>query len=262
MNLNGKTALVTGAGRGIGKGCALELARQGADIIINDRTGSPDLASTADEIRALDRQCTPIEADVFSRQGCAQLVEDAVATVDRIDILVSNPAFSRRGDFLDYDTELFEKTLQGTLAGGFHMGQLVSRHMVEHGGGGKIVFISSVHGQMPLGRAISYNAAKAGLDHLARSIAVELLPHRINVNVIAPGWIDTPGEHETFPEDTIAKEGAKLPWGRLGRPDEIGSAAAFLCSDAADYITGVVLPVDGGFRYRDCQPNALPREAN
>ena len=259
MNLTGKIALVTGAGRGIGKGCALELARHGADVLLNDRPGSPDLESATEEIRALGRLCTPIEADAFSREGCTQMVAAALEAAGRIDILVSNPAFSRRGDFLDYDPELFDKTLQGTLAGGFHLGQLVSRHMIERGGGGKMVFISSVHGQMPLARAISYNAAKAGLEHLARSMAVELLPHRINVNVVAPGWIDTPGEHEIFSEETIEVEGCKLPWGRLGRPDEIGSAAAFLCSDAADYITGVVVPVDGGFRFKDCQADELPR---
>jgi len=259
MDLTGKVALVTGAGRGIGKGCALELAKHGADLVLNDRPCSPDLESTAKEIRALGRQCTPIEADAFSRDGCEQMVAQAIEVAGHIDILLSNPAFSKRGDFLGYDPELFDKTLQGTLAGGFHLGQLVARHMVKRGNGGKMVFISSVHGQMPLGSAPSYNAAKAGLEHLARSMSVELLPHHINVNVIAPGWIDTPGEHETFSEETIAREGSKLPWGRLGRPDEIGKTATFLCSDFADYITGVVVPVDGGFRFKDCQIDGLPQ---
>ncbi|SVC44813.1 uncharacterized protein METZ01_LOCUS297667, partial [marine metagenome] len=131
MDLTGKIALVTGAGRGIGKGCALELAKHGADLVINDQPGSPDIGSTVEEIRALGRQCTPIEADAFSRDGCEQMVASAIEAVGRIDILLSNPAFSKRGDFLDYDPVLFDKTLQGTLAGGFHLGQLVARHMVE-----------------------------------------------------------------------------------------------------------------------------------
>ncbi len=257
MDLSGKIALVTGAGRGIGRGCALELARAGADVLLNDRPGSPDLESTAGEIRDLGRQCTPIEADVFSRDGCERLVAAALEAVGRIDILVSNPAYSERADFLDYDPEVFDKTLQGTLGGGFHMGQLVARHMAERGSGGKIVFISSVHGEMPLPRAVAYNAAKAGLNHLARTMAVELMPHWINVNVIAPGWIDTPGEHEQYPAEIMSEGGKELPWGRLGQADEIGQAAAFLCSDSADYITGVVLPVDGGFRFRDCQAEVL-----
>ena len=126
MDLTGKIALVTGAGRGIGKGCALELAKHGADLVINDQPGSPDIGSTVEEICALGRQCTPIEADAFSRDGCEQMVASAIEAVGRIDILLSNPAFSKRGDFLDYDPVLFDKTLQGTLAGGFHLGQLVA----------------------------------------------------------------------------------------------------------------------------------------
>ena len=253
MDLSGKIALVTGAGRGIGQGCALELARSGADVVINDRPGSPDLEQAAEDIRALGRTCHAFPADVFSREGCEQLVNTVLSEVGRIDILVSNPAFSRRSPFLDYDPEVFEKTLQGTLTSGFHMSQLVARHMVERGGGGKIVFISSVQAEMPIGLCVAYGAAKAGLNHMMRSIAVELSPHRINVNAIEPGWIDTPGEHVPFSEETIAEEGRKLPWGRLGLPEDIGRAAAFLCSDDADYITGSVLPVDGCFRFKDCR---------
>jgi glucose 1-dehydrogenase len=255
--LLGKTALVTGGGRGIGLGCAQELARQGASILLNERPGSPDLANAVTKIRSLGVDCEGFEADVFQRAGC----EELIAAAGRLDILISNPAFSQRDDFIDYEPELFEKTLQGTLASGFHLGQLTARRFIEQGVAGKMVFISSVHGQMPLARAIAYNAAKAGLDHLVRSMAVELLPHRINVNAIAPGWIDTPGERLTFSDEVIAEEGSKLPWGRLGMPSEIGTAAVFLVSRDADYITGVVLPVDGGFRFRDCVAQALPREA-
>lgn len=256
MNLSGKIALVTGAGRGIGKGCAIQLARQGADLIINDRPGGQDLHATAEEIRALGRACHTIEADVFSRSGCEGLVKAALEK-GRIDILISNPAYSRRGTFLDYAPEEFEKTINGTLTSGFHVSQLVSRHMVARGGGGKIVFISSVQAEMPIGLCAPYGAAKAGLNHMMRSIAVELAPHRINVNAIEPGWIDTPGEHVTFSDETIASEGRQLPWGRLGLPEEIGKAAAFLSSDDADYITATVLPVDGCFRFKDCQPEKI-----
>jgi glucose 1-dehydrogenase len=253
MNLNGKTALITGAGRGIGKGCALELAKAGADLVINDRPGSPDLEPAAEEIRASGRTCHAIPANVFERAGCEQLVAEAIAQVGHIDILVSNPAYSRRGPFLEYPAEDFEMTLKGTLAGGFHVSQLVARHMVERGEGGKIVFISSVQAEMPIGLCTAYGAAKAGLNHMMRSISVELAQHRINVNAIEPGWIDTPGEHATFSEEQITEEGKRLPWGRLGLPAEIGKAAVFLCSDDAEYITGSVLPVDGGFRYKDCR---------
>ena len=161
LRLEGKRALVTGAGRGIGRGCALELARDGADLVINDRPGSPDLEATANDIRALGRDCQVIEADVFSREGC----EEVVSEVGSLDILVSNPAFSRRERFLDYDPEVFEKTIQGTLLSGFHMSQLLARQMVSAGQGGKIVFISSVQAEMPIGLCVAYGAAKAGLNH-------------------------------------------------------------------------------------------------
>ena len=250
MKLHGKTALVTGAARGIGRGCALELARAGADVAVNDRTRSPEAEAVIAEIAALGRRAVLVEGDVFERASCESVVKRAIEGLGRIDILVSNPAYSRRGDFLDYDPALFEKVLKGTLFGGFHMSQLVARHMVERGGGGKIVFISSVHARIPFTRSVAYNAGKSGLKHMARTIAAELLPHRINVNVIEPGWIDTPGEHETFGSELINTAGQTLPWGRLGTPDDIGQAAVFLASDDADYITGTELVVDGGLCLR------------
>jgi glucose 1-dehydrogenase len=250
MKLFGKKALVTGAARGIGRGCALELARAGADVAVNDHGRTPLAESAVDEIRGLGRQAVLAEGDVFHRAGCEQVVVNTLQELGRIDILISNPAFSRRGAFLDYDPTLFEKVIQATLTGGFHMSQLVARHMVERGGGGKIVFISSVHNRVPFVHSVAYNAAKHGLVHMAATIAAELLPHRINVNVIEPGWIDTPGEREVFGDEVIHEAGTKLPWGRLGTPDDIGKTAVFLASDDADYITGASLLVDGGYWLR------------
>ncbi len=251
MSLAGKTALITGAGRGIGKGCALALARRGATLVLNDRPASPDLAATVAEIENAGGEALALEADVFSRAGCASLIGRALDQVAGIDILVSNPAYSVRGAFLEYDPEVFERVLQGTLVAGFHMSQLLARHMVERGKGGKMVFISSVHASIPLQNAIAYNAAKAGLNHMALSIARELVPHKINVNVIEPGWIDTPGEHETFGAETLGEAGRALPWKRLGTPADIGNAAAFLASSDADYITGTIMRVDGGYMHKD-----------
>lgn len=250
MKLDGKVALVTGAARGIGKGCALELARAGADVAINDRTASPDALATIREIESLGRRGLLVEGDAFARDAVSGILRRTLEAFGRVDILVSNPAFSRRGDFLGYDPDLFDRTLQGTLCGGFHMSQLVARHMVERGGGGKILFISSVHAEVPYVRSVAYNAAKSGLNHMAKTIAAELLKHRINVNLIEPGWIDTPGEHETFGDRMIAEAAPTMPWGRLGTPADIGRAAVFLCSQDADYITGTTLVVDGGFLLR------------
>ncbi len=261
LKISGRVALVTGAARGIGRGCALELARAGADVAINDRQPSENTASLIAEIESLGRRAVLVDGDSFERSSCEDIVRRAIAAFGRIDILVSNPAFSRRGDFLDYDPEIFDKTIRGTLTAGFHMSQFVARHMVDRGGGGKILFISSVHSRRPYARAVAYNAAKSGLNHMAFTIAAELIQHRINVNVIEPGWIDTPGEHETFGDAMLAEEGAKLPWGRIGTPSDIGRAATFLCSDDADYITGTSLVVDGGFCLRDSisSPSMSPK---
>lgn len=256
MTLAGKQALVTGAGQGIGKGCALELARAGADVVINDRPDSEDVEITAEEIRALGRKCTVITANIFQREECERLVSQAIEAIDKLNILVSNPAASRRCEFLDYKAEDFEYVINGALTSGFHMSQLVARHMVKNGGG-KIVFISSVHAYMPFALSTAYNTAKAGLNHMAKTIATELTKHRINVNVIEPGWIDTPGERKAFGEERMKKEAVNMPWGRLGVPADIGKAAAFLASDDADYITGSVLRVDGGIVLKDCRADAL-----
>lgn len=251
MRLLGKKALVTGGARGIGRGCALELARVGADVVVNDRERTEEAEAVVKEIQGLGRQAELVVGDAFEHASCGEIVSRAIAALGQIDVLVSNPAYSRREDFLKYDPEMFQKVLQGTLTGGFSMSQAVARHMVGRGGGGKIVFISSIHAQRPYMRSVAYNAAKAGLNHLARTIAVELFPHRINVNVIEPGWIDTPGEHATFGADVIAKLGPTLPWGRMGTPADIGRAAVFLASDDADYITAATLTVDGGLCLRD-----------
>jgi glucose 1-dehydrogenase len=246
MKLLGKTALVTGAARGVGRGCALELALAGANIAINDRERTPQAEAIVAEIQALGRHSILVEGNVFQRPTCESVVSRTIGTLGRIDIFVSNPALQRRGDFLDFDPDTFTSVIEGTLVGGFHMSQLVARHMVERGGGGKIVFISSCHVHTPYARSVAYNAGKGGLNLMAFTIAGELYPYRINVNVIEPGWINTPGEHEAFGNDVINRAGVSLPWGRLGTPEDIGKAVTFLASDDADYITGATLRVDGG----------------
>src|SRR3954471_19756612 len=238
MRLLGRKALVTGAAQGIGRGCALELARAGADVAVNDRERTEAAEAVVEEIRGLGRQSVLVAGDAFEHGSCAMVVREAIAALGRIDILLSNPAYSRRGDFLDYDPETFHKVLQGTLTGGFLMSQAVAKHMVGRGGGGKIVFISSVHAQRPYARSVAYNAAKAGLNHMAATMAVELSQHRINVNAIEPGWIDTPGERITLGEEKMREVAPTLPWGRLGTPQDIGRAVVFLCSEDSDYVTG------------------------
>jgi glucose 1-dehydrogenase len=249
-DLSGTVALVTGAGRGIGLGCARQLALAGADLILNDRPGSNDLSAAVEAVRATGRRCFGIEADATTRAGCEMLLDEAKSRFPRIDVAVSNVACSTRASFLDIEPSQFERTVAGTLTAGFHLAQLVARDLVASGQGGKLLFISSVQAELPTAGTLAYGAAKAGLEQMMRTIAVELAPHRINVNAIAPGWIDTPGERAAFSDETIRREAGRLPWGRLGTPDEIGRAAAFLVSSDAEYITGTVLTIDGGFRFR------------
>ncbi len=262
--LQGKRALVTGAAAGIGWGCALALARAGADVALNDLPGNPRLAQAVAALTALGRQAVPVPGNIFDRHACELVVRESLHALGRIDILVSNPARSVRSPFLHFPPEQFENVLTGTLTSGFYISQCAARHMVERGGGGKLVFISSVQAEIPYVHCAAYNAAKAGLNHMARTIAAELLPYRINVNVIEPGWIDTPGEHAAFGSEVLAAQAAQLPWGRLGTIEDVGQAAAFLCSPAADYITGAVLLVDGGYslRYAALQSSSLQAAAD
>jgi glucose 1-dehydrogenase len=247
IDLSGKVAIVTGANRGIGRGCAVELARCGANVTVNYRQHGGEAEEVAAEISRLGRQALPFQCDVADRAQIERMVAATVERFGRVDILINNAYASIRKPFLELEPEDVEKTWAVSLWGVFHATQLCARRMVQQGEGGKIVNISSVHAFIPFARSTGYNAAKAGINHMANTVATELVQHHINVNTIEPGWIDTPGERQFATEQEIREEGRKLPWGRLGTIEDIGQAAAFLCSPAADYITGAVLRVDGGF---------------
>jgi glucose 1-dehydrogenase len=246
MKLTDRVALVTGASRGIGRGCALELGRAGAEVVVNYRSHADEAEEVVQEIRGIGRRAISYGADVGDRAAVDGMVAAALAEFGRIDILVNNAAYSIRKPFIDYTAAEFAEVLQVAMWSVFHCSQAVARHMVERGGGGKILVISSIHAFIPFPNSSPYNTAKAGINHMAYTLAGELAPHRINVNVIEPGWTDTPGERRYYSEEQLRTAGQQLPWGRLGLPEEIGKAAVFLASDDADYITGANLRVDGG----------------
>ena len=241
IDLTGKVALITGSSRGIGRGCALEMARAGADIAVNYRTHQAEADDVAAAVEETGRRAIVVGADVSDREQVDGMIATAVDKLGKVDIAVCNAAHSKRAPFLDLTIEEMQQTLDVTLWGVFHVAQASARHMVARGQGGAILFISSVHAVIPVPNCVPYNTAKAGINHMASTIANELSSHRIRVNVIEPGWIDTPGERKYATEEELQNKGKDLPWGRMGSIEDMGHAATYLCSEAADYVTGSVL---------------------
>jgi len=243
-----KVALITGASRGIGRGIALRLAAEGADVVVNYRTHPDEAQAVAAQIVGLGRRALIVQADVADRAAMERMFAEAVAALGQLDIVVANAASSMRAPVITAQWEDVRRTVEVSQFGTFHACQLGAQQMVRQGGGGKIILISSIHAEIAFPDSAAYNMAKAAINHLCETMATELAAHRINVNVINPGWIDTPGERAFFTDQQIAEGAKRMPWGRLGTPDDIGAAVAFLASDDADYITGTMLRVDGGLR--------------
>ena len=247
--LHGKVALISGASRGIGQGCAVEMARAGADVAINYYSHPEDAEETAEQVRDLGRKAIILQGDVSEREAVDSLIANTVEEFGRIDIAVCNSYYSNRQPFIEIDVAEMRRTHDVTFWGSFHMAQAAAQQMVTHGDGGAILFITSVLAFIPFATSAPYNSAKAAVEQMNQTIANELAEHRIRCNVIQPGWTDTPGERKYATEEAL-EEGAKtIPWGRLGTIEDMGRAAAFLCSDAADYITGATLRIDGGITY-------------
>lgn len=247
MTFSGKTALITGASRGIGRACALELAKSGVKVGINYRSHPQEAEAVAAEVKAAGSQALLLQADVANQQA----VEDMVARVSkewgRLDYYVSNAAYSDRELMVEARMEGFRRTIDVSMWGAFYGVRAASKQMIKQGpSGGAITVVSSPHAVIPIPTAMAYNMAKAAIDHMARTAAIELAPHRIRVNIVHPGWIDTPGERKFFTEEQIEQGGKALPLGRLGTPEEIAKAIAYTLSDEAIYMTGSTLTIDGG----------------
>ena len=246
MKLEGHNALITGASRGIGRGVAIELAKQGANVAINFRSHPEEAADVAREVESLGRKALLLQADIVQQPAVEEMVAKTAAEFGSLDLFVSNAAYSDRDLMVDADMDGFRRTIDVSMWGAFYGVRASAQQMIKQGNGGSIVVVSSPHAVLAIPTSMAYNMSKAAIDHMARTAAIELATHRIRVNVMHPGWIDTPGERKFFTEEQIEAGGKKLPWGRLGHPEEIGKGVAHLLSDDADYMTGGTMTIDGG----------------
>lgn len=244
MILTGKTALVTGGSRGIGKAIALELASQGANIVVNYTRNAEMAAGVVQEIEALGVKALAVQGDVSKAAEAENLVEQAIATFGQIDLLINNAGITRDTLLIRMKEEDWDEVLQINLKGAFLMTKLVGKAMLKKKTG-RIVNITSVVGVMGNAGQANYAASKAGLIGLTKSAAKEFASRGITVNAVAPGFIRT-DMTDSLPEDVKNKYAEAIPLGAMGESEDIAKTVAFLCSEGARYITGQVLLVDGG----------------
>ena len=252
LPLLGQNALVTGAARGIGAGIAKALAAAGANVAVNDLREPSD---TLTECVAYGRKAIAAVADVSDQNAVEKMVDQIESELGPIDILVSNAAYSDRELFYLAEMDGFEKTIAVSMWGPYYLARAVANRMIArhepvtagpHVTQGNLVFVSSPHAYKPIPGAMAYNMAKAAVDQMAKTAAVELAEYRIRVNLIHPGWTDTPGERKFFFENELMQHGSNLPWGRLASPEDIAHGVVFLVDRRSDYITGATLSIDGG----------------
>ncbi len=243
MELDGKVALITGAAQGIGKAIALMLAKNGADIVVSD-INLEKAQETSREIEAMGRRSMAIKVDVSKSEEVEQMVEKIINEFGKIDILVNNAGITRDKLILRMTEEDWDAVLNVNLKGTFNCTKAVIRHMSKQKSG-KIVNIASVSGEMGNPGQANYSASKAGVIGFTKTIAREFAQRGINVNAIAPGYIETPMT-DILPEKVKEELKKMIPLERLGKPEDVAQAVLFLVSEASSYITGQVLNVNGG----------------
>ena len=222
------------------------MGRAGANVAVNYFSHADEAEAVANEIRAFGGKAITLQGDVSNRTRVEEMVAETAKAFGTLDLFVSNAVYSDRQPMLEADLAGFHKTIDIGMWGAFYGLRAAALQMVKQKQGGSIVVISSPHAVIPIPTAMAYNMAKAAIDHMARTAAIELAEHRIRVNIVHPGWIDTPGERKFFTEEQLAEGAKTLPWKRLGRPDEIGKGVVYVLSDAAEYMTGSTLTIDGG----------------
>jgi NAD(P)-dependent dehydrogenase (short-subunit alcohol dehydrogenase family) len=248
MKLDGKTAIVTGARRGIGRAIALALAREGANVVVSD-TNQEDCQAVVDELEEPGRKGLALKCDVSSSDEVDSMVKRTVAEFGRVDILVNNAGILAFKPFLELTDEDWDRTLNVNLKGQFLCARAAAKEMVKNKWG-RIINISSISSggcgiAFPL--IAHYTASKGGVVALTEALALELTSQGINVNAICPGAIDTDMAKGVKEGGQLAQVLARIPKGRLGQPEEIASLAVFLSSGESDYISGAAIVIDGGW---------------
>jgi 3-oxoacyl-[acyl-carrier protein] reductase len=244
IDLTGKSAVVTGGSRGIGRAIALRLATQGADVAVSYRGNEAAAQETASAIRALGRQALTVQADHSQPEAGDIVIKAALEAFGKVDILVNNAGITRDDLIMRMSLEAWQSVIDTNLSGAFHAIKAVTRPMLK-AKGGRIINITSVSGQAGQTGQANYSAAKAGLIGLTKATARELASRGITCNAVAPGFVLTELTQDLAQnlQDEIT---SRTPLGRFGTTEEIANAVAFLASDEAGYITGLVLAVDGG----------------
>lgn len=247
MNLEGKRALVTGAGIGIGREVALELARQGADVVLAYHSSAEGATSAAAEIASKGRRALAIRADLGQTDECFALVDKAVTFLGGLDVLVNNAGRTDTTPFLEVTPRLFDDLFATNMRAQYFVAQRAVPYMMRQSGA--IINMTSVHALASMPGHTVYEATKGAIAAWTRGLAIELAPNRIRVNAVAPGAIEVPRFYDR-PGYSPERMGAAIPWGEVGHPIDIASMCVYLASDRAAYITGATFVVDGGLTAR------------
>lgn len=247
MNLKGKVAIVTGGNSGIGMAIVLELARQGANIVIDYVVHPEATEALAQQVRALGDCAIGVKADVSQVAELQTLIDTAVKEFGRVDIMVNNAGVETRTSILDTTEAQYEKVLSINLKSAFFGTQIAAKQMIKQGGGGRIINITSVHEDWPMPGNTAYCLSKGGMRMLTRTAGVELAPQGILVVGVGPGAVATPINTSTMADPTLLQKlNSAIPLGRMARPEEIASLVAFLAGDGASYMTATTVFADGG----------------